>query len=453
MLRAAVQNFSAQVLRAAGLAAVMLMAVPAAARAADDCHVGAYRLADGSFVDVAPSVDDDGLRWSRFDGSTGLLTALPGGGWKSTLGWTDRPDGKMVSFSPCAAGEISFDGMAGRRIAFDVTPARFTSHGVTLVGRLVLPPGGERVPIVVLVHGSEQDSALATYPLQRVLPAAGVGAFVYDKRGTGASGGHYTQDFSLLADDAVAAMREARRLAGPRLGRIGYHGGSQGGWVAPLAANRAPVDFVIVAFGLAVSVIDEDQEAVEIEMREKGHSPEEIAKGQEVAAAAEEVFASGFTRGFDRLDAVRAKYGHEPWYKDVHGDFAHFILPYSKAQLLAMAPKYRWGTPFYYDPMPALRADTTPQLWVVGGEDYEAPAVETGRRITSLIDAGRPFTLADFPHAEHGITLFDTAPDGERLSTRWEPGYYAMIRDYARDGALHGGYGEAVVTGGGAPRS
>src|ERR1700737_1831430 len=45
------------------------------------------------------------------------------------------------------------------------------------------------------------------------------------------------------------------------------------GWVAPIAANREHVDFVIVCFGLAVSVIDEDQQEVEIEMREKGHSP------------------------------------------------------------------------------------------------------------------------------------------------------------------------------------
>lgn len=450
MLRANLQAFRVRVLQAAALAVALLVAVPAAASAADDCHVGAYRLADDSFVDIAP--EDDGLRWSRFDGTTGYLTAQPGGGWKSTLGWGERQDGVAVSFSDCAVGEISFNGMAGRRIAFDVRPARFTSHGVTLVGRLILPTGADRVPIVVLVHGSEQSSALATYSLQRVLPAAGVGAFVYDKRGTGVSGGQYTQDFGLLADDAVAAMREARRLAGPRLGRIGYHGGSEGGWVAPLAANRAPVDFVIVAFGLAVSVIDEDQEEVAMEMGEEGHSPAEIAKGQQVAAAAEAVIASGFTEGFAELDAVRAKYGHEPWYKDVHGDFAHFLLPYSKAELLAMAPKFRWGTPFYYDPMPALRANATPQLWVVGGEDYEAPAVETSRRITSLIDAGRPFTLADFPHAEHGITLFDTAPNGERTSTRWEPGYYAMIRDYARDGTLHGVYGEAVVTGPPAPR-
>ena len=75
------------------------------------------------------------------------------------------------------------------------------------------------------------------------------------------------------ADDGVAAMREARRLAGARAGRVGYQAGSQGGWVAPIAANRAPVDFVIVCFGLAVSVIDEDQQQVEIEMRDKVTRP------------------------------------------------------------------------------------------------------------------------------------------------------------------------------------
>ena len=116
------------------------------------------------------------------------------------------------------------------------------------------------------------------------------------------------RDFNLLAEDAVAAMREAKRLAGRRAGRIGYQAGSQGGWVAPLAANRAHVDFVIVCFGLAVSVIDEDQQEVEIEMREKGHSSKEIASALEVARAAENVFASGFTEGFGEFDAVRAKY-------------------------------------------------------------------------------------------------------------------------------------------------
>ena len=48
------------------------------------------------------------------------------------------------------------------------------------------------------------------YSLQRQLPAEGIGVFVYDKRGTGKSGGVYTQNYLLLADDAIAAMNEAK---------------------------------------------------------------------------------------------------------------------------------------------------------------------------------------------------------------------------------------------------
>src|SRR5262249_20662161 len=142
----------------------------------------------------------------------------------------------------------------------------------------------------------------------------------------------YTQDFNVLANDAVAATREVRRLAGARAGRVGFMGGSEGGWVAPLAATRTSVDFVIVAYGLAVSVIDEDQQEVALEMRLKGHSPEEIAKAQEVAAAAEAVFESGFTEGFKHFNEVRAKYSGQPWYKDVHGNYTYLILPYSEAE-------------------------------------------------------------------------------------------------------------------------
>ena len=42
--------------------------------------------------------------------------------------------------------------------------------GVSLAGRLVMPKGSSRVPIVVLVHGSERDSARDFYTLQRLFP-------------------------------------------------------------------------------------------------------------------------------------------------------------------------------------------------------------------------------------------------------------------------------------------
>jgi uncharacterized protein len=424
---------------------VLCSLVAAGAQAGEDCHIGSYRLDNGEVVDIG-SPDSGTFRWRFFDGRTGALHKTTDDTWRSTYGWSDRADGITASFPDCAGGHIVFHGISGTRIAFDVRDTAFLSHGTHLVGRLVLPKGQDKVPVVVLVHGSEHDAALVDYALQRMLPAQGIGAFVYDKRGTGVSGGTYTQDFSILADDAVAAMQEAKRLAGPRLGRIGYQGGSEGGWVAPIAANRAKVDFVIVCFGLAVNVIDEDQEAVELQLSEKGYSPGEIADAKKVASAAEAVFESDFTRGIEEFDAMRAKYRHARWYKDLYGDFTFFLMPRTDAQLRAMKGPFDWHTPFRYDPMPTLRADTTPQLWILGGEDYEAPSGETSKRIKSLIADGLPFTLAYYPKAEHGMTLFETAPDGSRISTRYEPGYFALIRDFARNERIEGRYGNAELS-------
>jgi uncharacterized protein len=410
-----------------------------------DCHIGTYRLADNSVLDVAGSAGKT-LRWRRFDGTTGELHEEAHDAWRSTFGWTGRPDNQSLTFTNCQAGEISFSGLTGRRIAFDTTETTFHGRGVNLAGRLVLPRGNERVPIVVLIHGAEHDPAREIYFLQRLFPAEGVGAFVYDKRGTGASGGEYTQDFDVLADDAVAAMREARRLAGGRAGRTGYQGGSQAGWIVPLAATRLPVDFAIVSFGLAVSVIDEDQEEVALEMHLKGHNEAETTKALEVASAAEAVIASGFTSGFGRFDAVRSRYRDEPWYKDVHGNYTWILLPYNEAELREKGKDFNWHTPFYYDPMPTLRKVTTPQLWVLGQYDLEAPSAETSKRLLTLIRQGHDITVALYPGAEHGMTEFETAADGERQSTRYCADYFAMMRDFARDGRLHGTYGRSAIT-------
>jgi pimeloyl-ACP methyl ester carboxylesterase len=416
-----------------------------AANASDDCQIGAYRFSDGEIVDIARS-EGDAFRWRKFDGTTGVLHKKEDGSWTSTLGWTDRPDGHTGSFTGCANGEIEFDGKKAHRIPFDVTDIVFEGRGGTkLAGRLVLPKGNQRIPIMVLVHGAERESARESYALQRLLPAENVGVFVYDKRGTGGSAGKYTQDFETLADDAVAAMREAKRVAGERCARIGYQGGSQGGWVAPLAATHAPVDFVIVSFGLAVSVIEEDQEEVALEMRLKGHSEEEISKALEIASAAEAVFESNITKGFERLDAVRTKYRNEPWYKDVHGNYTHFILPYTATEAREKFKDSFPGTPFRYDPMPRLRAVKAPQLWVLGEDDLEAPSAETSRRIKTLIAEGKPITLAVFPHAEHGMTEYEIASDGERVSTHYAPGYFIMMRDFALSGQLSGSYGSSLV--------
>lgn len=420
-----------------------LLGVIASPAHAFDCRVGTYRLSDGTYLDVGPS-DNGHLRWRRMDGTTGSLTRASGDEWTSTLGWTGRPDGKRVSFD-CEHDALTFNGVSGRRVAFDVTETRFKGAGIELAGRLVMPVGTGKIPIVVLIHGSEHDSALENYALQRLFPAAGIGAFVYDKRGTGASGGRYTQDFLLLADDAIAAVHEARRLAGNRAGRVGYQAGSQGGWVAPLAAKIEPVDFVIVGFGLAVSPLEEDRESIVLDMTRHGYGLDVISKAMQIADATAEIMLSGFREGYDRLAALKTQFGDEPWFKYVHGDVTFYFLENSPAKIRETGPELLAGAPFQYDPMPVLRNLDVPQLWILGEEDLEAPSAETAKRLERLAASGRPITTAIFPHAEHGIYEFETRPDGTRVSTRQPEGYFRMMRDFVLEGSIGPNYGTARI--------
>lgn len=418
----------------------------AALERASACLVGAYRLPDAT-IDVGPS--DGGLRWRHVDGRSGKLVAAGEGEWKSLYGWSERQDGHRIAFSGCGRdATLSFDGVPAPRIPLVVRDTSFEGDGgVRLAGRLVLPEGDAKVPIVVLVHGAEHDSARTWDFMQRQLPAEGVGAFVYDKRGTGDSQGSYTQDYDVLADDAVAAVREARRLAGARAGRVGFRGGSQGGWVAPLAATRTPVDFVVVAYGLAVNALEEDREATILQMRLKGHGPEVIDKALEIVDAAGVVIASDFERGIPEFDAVRLRYRHRPWYKDVYGNFTHVMLPYMGESLRKAGQAYKWGTPWHYDPLPVLRRLRTPQLWQLAEMDIDAPMGETLRRLRAVRrQAQVPITIAVFPGAEHGMTLFEPAPDGGRVSTRYPRGYTRMTVDFAKGALTDGDYGDARMS-------
>src|SRR5215469_3374361 len=302
---------------------------------------------------------------------------------------------------------------------------------------------------VFAFDGADRASALeggGAFALQRLFPSANIGAFVYDKRGTGASGGKYTHDYLTLADDAIAAMLEAKRLAGARARRIGYLGTSQGGWVAPLAAKIEEVDFVIVAYGLAVSPLEEDRSALALALTRRGFGGDALAEAMEVADATSAVLLSNFREGYEQVEAVRRKYGKEPWFPLLHGNVSFLILQRPPAELKELGPTLFPGAPLQYDPMPVLRNLRTPQLWVLGKDDIDAPSAETAARLRALAASGSPITTAMFPNAEHGMWEYVVAPDGTRVSTRQPEGYFRMLVDFARDGWLHGAYGADLIS-------
>lgn len=409
------------------------------------CHVGLYQLDDKSWLDVAP-LESEGLRWLRLDGSTGRMTREADGRWVSTLGFTGRIEGPQPQLAACADGQVSYEGQAGRRMELVSIDTTFVGYGgARLRGRLILPQGNGRAPIMVEVHGSEGANALDFNSFQRFAPASGVGVFVYAKRGSGGSEGHYTQDFHVLAADAAAAVVEARRLAGGRAGRVGLHGSSQGGWVAPLAATLTDVDFVVVGFGLAYGPLSEDSDQVAQDLAAAGWGPDIVEAVQPILAATHDFVASHGRVGFDRLIAVRARYGSEPWFPDIKGEFTGMLLNTPDDAINAMLPMLDDGPSWDYDPLQTLRRLSTPMLWILASEDRSAPPDATRRRLLELSAQGRPINVLEFPDADHGILRFETSIDGRRTALSFAPGYFQALLDWARDPHLGTGYGDARV--------
>jgi pimeloyl-ACP methyl ester carboxylesterase len=330
-------------------------------------------------------------------------------------------------------------------MALRVTPTLFMSGEVTLAGQLIEPAGSPACyPLVVFVHGSESTPSIRRMAYPFLFAAQGIGAFVFDKRGTGASGGTYHQNFERLAQDVVAASTEAKRLARGRYSRFGLFGGSQGGWVAPRAANYAGAQFVAVGFGLLLDPLEEDSEQVEAELRGMGYGEDVLRRAREVTEATGEMMATHFEGGYEELDAVRRAYGHEPWFGKIKGEFTGDILAADEATLrLEGRARYdNLDILWRYDAIGELRKVQAPQLWVVAGADREAPPATTLDRLGLLRKDGRPIEIVVFPDTDHGMYEFEQAPNGERRVSRITEGYFRLLADWVKQ-SLQEPYGRA----------
>jgi hypothetical protein len=410
---------------------VLLFMAPAAARAA--CRPGTYGPGPDEFVVIgraapAPRSGElylfrDGRRGATGD-STSPVTC------ENDVVAMTSPDG-VVRHWP-------------RRDTRE-TDATFDSDATRLAGRLIEPagPSDSKRPLVVLVHGSEKTSPIGSV-YSYMLAAQGVSVFVYDKRGTGASGGDYTQNFELLADDASAALLQARRMAAGRFGRAGFFGGSQGGWVAPLAATRAPADFVAVGYGLVVSPIEEDREQMLDEARRMHLDARAVAQVERLSQLTAALVRSHFERGFRPLAQFRREVANASWAKTIEGEYSGDMLRMSDADLrrIGRARFDNLELIWDYDSASTLRKLKVPLLWVLAGEDREAPIAKTRALLSKLVAAGRPIDVYLFPDTDHGMVEFRSNSDGTRTATRITDGYLKLLADWIK-GDVRGSYGRA----------
>lgn len=402
-----------------------LPATPALAQVA--CTPGTYAAPDGDFVVLvkSPAVAAPGLRYLFRDGRRGATTDA----------------GVPLT---CGTGDVTVGGKAWAPIAFRETPATFDSVGTKMTGVLIEPPGADaRQPLVVMVHGSERTSPIGGI-YGYAMAAQGISVFVYDKRGTGGSEGEYTQNFELLAEDAANALGQARGMAVGRYGRAGFFGGSQGGWVAPLAATRTKADFVAIGFGLVASPIEEDREQMVSEVRAAGLGKDAEALVTRLSQATAGLLLSDFRTGYDKLDAVRAEMKDKPWAAKIEGEYSGAIarMPNDMLQRIGRARVDNLELIWDYDAVAALRKLDAPLLWVLAGEDREAPIETTRGALLGLAKQGKPVDVYLFPQTDHGMWEFTTDANGERQVTRITDGYLKLLADWIKRD-VRGPYGRA----------
>jgi pimeloyl-ACP methyl ester carboxylesterase len=238
--------------------------------------------------------------------------------------------------------------------------------GATLAASLTQPEGGP-APALIALHGAERglkDWYLYEH-LHEALPAAGVAAVTFDRRGEGGSTGESSRGkFELQADDALTVLEHVAALPGIDADRIGLWGISQGGWVGPVAAARSPrVAFLVLVASCGVTPGEQ--------MRWSAGLQAGREYGADASTSAAELWTRvlEWMRGADRRpleDAVAAAKASAWWPKalmsgDLPGDEARDEV---RAEL-------------DFDPEPVFARTRVPTLLVYGDEDEWIPVEES----------------------------------------------------------------------------
>jgi len=281
----------------------------------------------------------------------------------------------------------------------DVT---FRSGDVVLAGTLRAPLAKGKHPAIFVLQGSgdadrEAESFYADYFARH-----GVATLVYDKRGTGSSGGDFRDEsFDDFATDALAGVHYLQSRAEIDTRHVGIRGRSHGGIVAPLAASLSTdVAFIINVSGAGVPPYQQVTFQAGAQMRHDGFSETEIAEALAYINVKLDVARSGGD-GWDRLQAATDSARSKRWFDRVQ--------PATKLDDIVPS----WKREMAYEPMPALEKVKCPVLAIFGELDTFTPVAETITNYKKgLAKAGnRDVTIKVFPNADHSLLVWPGPKD------------------------------------------
>ncbi len=311
----------------------------------------------------------------------------------------------------------------------------FKSGDIKLFGKLVKPDGNGKFPVVVIAHGSDNDSAVDNYFEPYLFASQGIACFVYDKRGTGKSEGQPILSFKLLSDDLVAAVEYLKNFENLNLNEIGLSGYSQGGWIAPLAAAKSEkVKFIVVNYGMAMSVAEEDFYEAPLKLADMGVSEIGLKEFKDLNSTLHRVVKNDFVSGWiDTLKFVYNKYSNKPWMDSLKktqtwaGSLANMPAQMGWEQVSKIVPDIMRTLDPFYDPATTLSKLDIPMLWLVGDADIEAPPDITIKLINRMRQKEhKPFELKIYKNADHGLRLFERN-GSRRIYTNYAPRYFQDV--------------------------
>lgn len=391
--------------------------------------LGAWRLDDGRIFTLAPSAD---ATWRyRFvdNGASGRLypeadTWVGGDGFatKTPVALTVERAGPDILRWRRLGGAMQ----SAQRVPLAQYNIPVESGGVQLHVSLVLPANAGPHPVVVLVHGSEKSAAVGVWHDPYYLAAYGIGAVVYDKRGTGRSGGAFSANFHVLANDAAAVAAAVATRADVDGKRIGFAGYSQGGWVAPLAAHKfGSARAVLVGYGSVHSPLHEDRFQCLSDVEAGGGDATALREASLLVDAAHALLRSNLRDGWDAFEVRARQYARRPWFRQLDGQrcIAAGFAAYPAWIVRLFAPsRLPPGIDWDYDSAPLLARMDVPMLWLLAGQDREAPAADSAAALLHLRDQGKPYAVELFPAADHGMLRY-RVQDGKRVPSGYEPDY------------------------------
>jgi dienelactone hydrolase len=384
-----------------GAASFELLKVAELAPARLESITGTYELEPGHNVLIARS--QGGLIYVDQDrGRVGALFALDE---HTLIGGPSLGSGYPVELRievPAASGAAvdritwSWHGKTApgvRRHPYRAETVAFDSAGASLAGTLLLPNKPGPHPAVVMIHGSGPSTRDALWPWADMYARSGIAVLIHDKRGTGASTGSWSKaTFADLADDAHAALRLVRARPEIDARRVGLHGMSQGGWIAPLVARQAPdVAFIIAESAPAMTPVEHERLRVPYQMAADGFAPDLIAHAVSFMDQKFEVARTG--EGWDALQGAMARGAREGWLS--------YVNPPPTLENL----RWHWEHVLSYDPAPALEALNCPVLVLYGGLDTIVPARVHRDRMQAALERARTrdVTIKVFDKANHAF--------------------------------------------------